>query len=134
MQKHCEGHWSAAKGVLRYLKGTQDFGIKYTQVDDFSLIGYSDSDFNGDKETGVSTSGYAMSLGSGAVSWRSCKQSVPTDSTTEVEYVATTEATKEFVWLRKILEDLQVKQVQSTPLMIDNTYAIKLAKNPKFHD
>ena len=90
-------------------------------MDDFSLIGYSDSDFDGDKETGVSTSGYAMSLGSRAVSWRSRKQSVPSNSTTEAEYVATAEATKEIVWLRKILEDLQVKQVQSTPLMIDNT-------------
>eukprot|EP00253_Pinus_taeda_P012520 PITA_12520 len=134
MQKPCEGHWSAAKRVLKYLKGTQDFGIKYTQVDDFSLIGYSDSDFDGDKETGVSTSGYAMSLGSGAVSWRSRKQSIPANSTIEVEYVAAAEATEEIVWLRKILEDLQVKQVQSTPLMIDNTSAIKLAKNPKFHD
>eukprot|EP00253_Pinus_taeda_P021754 PITA_21754 len=67
-QKPCEGHWSDAKRVLRYLKGTQDFGIKYTQVDDFSLIGYSDSDFDGDKETRVSTSRYAMRLGSGAVS------------------------------------------------------------------
>eukprot|EP00253_Pinus_taeda_P019844 PITA_19844 len=90
--------------------------------------------FDGDKETGVSTLGYAMSLGSGAVSWRSRKQSVPTDSTIEVEYVATAKAMKEIVWLRKILEDLQVKQVQSTPLMIDNTFAIKLAENPKFHD
>ena len=98
------------------------------------MIGYSDSDFDGDKETGVSTSGYAMSLGSGVVSWRSRKQSVPIDSTTEAEYVATAEAMKEIVWLGKILEDLQVKQVQSTPLMIDNTSAIKLAKNPKFHD
>jgi len=44
------------------------------------------------------------------------------------------EGTKEIEWLRKILEDLQVKQVQSTPLMIHNTSAIKLAKNPKFHD
>eukprot|EP00253_Pinus_taeda_P008770 PITA_08770 len=123
MQKPCEGHWSAAKRVLRYLKGTQDLGIKYTQANDFNLIGYSDSDFDGDKETGVSTSGYATSLGSGAVSWRSRKQSVPA-----------AEATKEIVWLKKILEDLQVKQVQSTPLMIDNTSAIKLAKNPKFHD
>eukprot|EP00253_Pinus_taeda_P002104 PITA_02104 len=35
---------------------------------------------------------------------------------------------------RKILEDLQVKQVHSTPLMIDNTSVMKLAKNPKFHD
>eukprot|EP00253_Pinus_taeda_P021128 PITA_21128 len=105
MQKPCEGHWPAAKRVLRYLKGTQDLGIK---------ICYE--------------------------SWiRSClleitQQSVLADSTTEAEYVAAAEATKEIVWLRKILEDLQVKKVQSTPLMIDNTLAIKLAKNPKFHD
>eukprot|EP00253_Pinus_taeda_P028753 PITA_28753 len=107
MQKPCEGNWSTEKRVLRYLKGTHDFGIKYTQVNDFSLIGYSDSNFNGDKETGVSTSGYAMSLGLGVVSWRSCKQLVPADSTIKVEYVAATEATKEIVWLRKILEDLE---------------------------
>ena len=50
-----------------------------------------------------------MSLRSAAVSWRSRKQSVPADSTTEVEYVAAAEATKEIVWLRKILEDLQEK-------------------------
>jgi len=42
--------------------------------------------------------------------------------------------TKEIVWLRKILEDLQEKQVNSTPLLVDNTSAIKLANNPKFHD
>eukprot|EP00253_Pinus_taeda_P017959 PITA_17959 len=120
MQKPCEGHWSAAKIVLKYLKGTQDFGIKYTQVDDFSLIGYSDSYFDGDKETGVSTSRYAMSLGSGATSWRQHKKSVPADSTTEAEYVAAAEATKEIVWLRKILEDLR-KTVQSTPPHDDNT-------------
>jgi hypothetical protein len=134
MQKPCEGHWSVAKRVLKYLKGTQDFGLKYSKVDDFNLIGYSDSDFDGDKENGVSTSGYLMSLGSTIVSWRSHKQSVPTDSTTEEEYVAVAEATKEIVWLRKILEDLQEKQVNSTPLLVDNTFAIKLAKNPRFHD
>ena len=106
MEKHCEGHWSAVKRVPKYLKGTQDFGLKYTHVGDFSLIGYSDSDFYGDKQTGVSTSGYTMRLGSRVVSWRSHKQSVLADSTTEAEYVATTEATKEIVWLRKILEDL----------------------------
>eukprot|EP00253_Pinus_taeda_P015735 PITA_15735 len=77
---------------------------------------------------------YAMSLGSGVVSWRSCKQSVPADSTSEAEYVAADKATKEIPWLRKILENLQVKQMHSTSLMIDNTSTIKLAKNPKFHD
>ena len=68
MQKPCEGHWCAAKRVLRYLKGTQDFGLKYTQVGDFSFVGYFDFDFDGDKETRVSTSGYVMSLGLGVVS------------------------------------------------------------------
>eukprot|EP00253_Pinus_taeda_P019260 PITA_19260 len=58
----------------------------------------------------------------------------PSNSTIEAEYVAAVEATKEIVWLGKILEDLQVKHVQSIPLMIDNTSAINLAKNPKFHD
>ena len=111
MQNPCKGHWSATKRVLKYLKGTQDFGIKYTQVGDFSLIGYSDSYFDGEKETRVSTLGYAMSLGSGVVSQRSCKQLVPTDATIEAEYVAAAEATKETVWLKKILEYLQVKQV-----------------------
>eukprot|EP00253_Pinus_taeda_P021317 PITA_21317 len=106
MHKPCEGHRSATKRVLRYFKGTQDFGIKYTQVDDFSLIGYSDSNFDGDKEIVVYTSRYAMSLGSTAVSWRSRKQLVPTDSTIEEKYVAATEVTKEMVWLTKILEYL----------------------------
>jgi hypothetical protein len=44
------------------------------------------------------------------------------------------EATNEILWIRKILEDLQEKQSKSTPLLVDNTYAIKLATNPRFHD
>ena len=109
------------------MKGTQDFGLKYAQVNDFRLIGYTDSDFDEDKEIGVYSYGYAMSHGSRTVSWRSSKQSVPLESTTEVEYVVVAEATKEIVWLMKILEDLQVNQVHLTPFTIDNTLEIKLA-------
>eukprot|EP00253_Pinus_taeda_P015627 PITA_15627 len=93
----------------RQLVGSLNY-LTTTRLDISFVVGilfrYSNSDFDGEKEIGVSTSGYAMSLGSGAVSWRSRKQSVPADSTTEAEYVATAEATKEIVWLRKILEDL----------------------------
>jgi hypothetical protein len=64
MQNPCEGHWYLAKRVLKYLKGTQYFGLKYSMVDEFNLIGCSDSNFNRDKEIGVSTSSYLMSLGS----------------------------------------------------------------------
>ena len=70
-----EGHWVVAKRVLKYLKGTQTYGIKYSKVLDFHLTGYSDSDsdFDGDKENGVSTSRYSMNLGSTSISLRSCK-------------------------------------------------------------
>lgn len=65
------------------------------------MIGYCD----GDKEIGVSTLGYLMSLGSCVVSWRSCKHFVPTNSMKEEEYVATVKVKKEIVWVKKILED-----------------------------
>jgi hypothetical protein len=63
MQKPCEGHWFAAKRVLKYLKGTQDFGLRYSMVDDLNLIRYYDSNFDGENENGVSTLGYLMNLG-----------------------------------------------------------------------
>lgn len=100
--------------------GTQYYGLKYTKVDEFSLISHFDLDFDGDKENGVSTSGYLMSLGLVVVSWRSRKQLVLENSPTEVEYVATIEETKEIVWLWKILVDLQEKQENSTPILVDN--------------
>ena len=48
--------------------------------------------------------------------------------------MAAVEATKENVWIRKVLEDLQEKEVNYTPLLVDNTSAIMLAKNPRFLD
>ena len=105
MHKPCEGHWIATQRVLKYLKGTQFLGIKYSKVSYFHLTGYSDSDFDGDKENGLSTSGYLMT-GSAAITWRSKKQTIPANSTTKAEYVAAAQATKEIMWLRKILDDL----------------------------
>jgi hypothetical protein len=74
MHQPCEGHWTATKRVLKYLKGTQTYGIKYSKVLDFHLIGYSDSDFDGDKENGVSTSGYLMNLGSTTITMEITKE------------------------------------------------------------
>jgi hypothetical protein len=74
MQKPCEGHWCDAKRILRYLKGTQDIGLKYSKVEaNFKLVRHTDSEFDGDKENGVPTLGYLTSLGSTTMSWKSCK-------------------------------------------------------------
>ena len=47
-----------------------------------------------------------MNLGSTTITWRSRKQLALVDSTTEDEYVAAAQATKEIIWIHKILEDL----------------------------
>jgi hypothetical protein len=62
-----EGHLLAAKRILRYLKGTMNFGIFYKRSSDNTLKGYTDSDFAGDLDGGKSTSGYVFMMGDGAV-------------------------------------------------------------------
>jgi uncharacterized cupredoxin-like copper-binding protein len=64
---HCasEIHFQAAKRILRYVKGTLDYGIRFSQVKSFCLLGYSDSDWAGCVDDMRSTSGYCFTMGSG---------------------------------------------------------------------
>ncbi|KAH9699146.1 hypothetical protein KPL71_024234 [Citrus sinensis] len=82
-----------------------------------------------------STSGYVFTLGSGAISWMSVKQSCITDSTTKAEYVATSEAAKEAIWLRKFLRNLELVPVVTAPLKLfcDNGGAVAQSKEPRNH-
>lgn len=80
-----------------------------------------------------STTGYAFSIGSGVVSWRSKKQSTVSLSSTKAEYKALCNATCEGVWLRQILEDMGQKQEGPTPIKCDNQSTIKLENNPVYH-
>ncbi|KAH9303948.1 hypothetical protein KI387_008352 [Taxus chinensis] len=128
-------HWGAAKRVLRYVKGTLDFGILYQRVADFTLIGYTDSDWGGSVDTRRSTTGYIFSLGSGVISWQSKLQPTVAISSTEAEYKAAVSAGCEAVWLRQILVDFQFSQVTATPLSLfcDNQGVLKMVKNPIYH-
>ena len=95
-------HWQAAKGVLRYLKGTSALGITFGGTNK-DLIGYCDSDFAGDKDSRRSTTGYVFTVNGGAISWSSKLQATVAASTTEAEYMAAASATKEALWLRKLM-------------------------------
>ena len=97
-----------------------------------TVRGYVDSDFAGDLDKSKSTTGYVFILASGAVSWVSKLQSVVALSTTEAEYVAATQASKEAVWLKMVLEELGHKQ-DIIPLFCDSQSALYLARNPAFH-
>jgi hypothetical protein len=90
-------HWRAAKKVMRYLQGTKDYMLIYRRTDNLEVIGYSDSDFAGCIDSRKSTSGYIFLMASGAVSWRSTKQTLTATSIMEAEFVSCCEATSHCV-------------------------------------
>ena len=133
MAKPLESHWIAAKKVLRYLKGTVNFGLMYVDNCDVELTCYSNSDWGGDIDDKKSTLEYAFDIGSGVVSWSSKKQPIVSLSSTEAEYKALCNATFEVVWLRRILEDIGNKQINPTILKCNNQSTVKLVHNPIYH-
>ena len=83
-------HLKATKRILRYIKGTIDFGLFYSSSKDYNLVGYSDSDWAGDMDERKSTTGFLFYMGDTAFTWISKKQPIVTLSTCEAEYVAAT--------------------------------------------
>lgn len=122
-----QAHLSAAKGVLKYLKGTADLGLRYGGGG--ALKGYCDADFAGDVNTRRSTTGYAFLLHGAAIAWMSKVQPTVAISTTEAEYIAAAAAAREALWLRTLVGELG-GGIRPVPLLCDNQGAIKLMHNP----
>ena len=127
-------HLIVAKHVMRYLKGTIEYGIKYDADCEFKLHGYFDSDWVGSVTDRKSTSRCFFSLGSGMISWFSRKQTSVALITTVAEYMATCLACIEAVWLWKLRSGLFDIELDATSICCDNQSCIKLSVNPVFHD
>ncbi|MGH9652091.1 MAG: reverse transcriptase domain-containing protein [Bryobacteraceae bacterium] len=132
-----ESCWDAVKRVLRYVRGTTDFGITYTgsggQHQPAPLSGYCDADWAEDRRDRRSVSGYVFKLVGGAISWKSQKQRTVALSSTEAEYMATTQAVKEAMWWRALLEGVGYDVSDPTEIRSDNQGSIALARNPVHH-
>ena len=86
----------------------------------------------GNKDNGRRTIGYAFIVGGTIVIWISKLQQAVALSTTEAEYVAAIEASKEMIWLQRFMEELGKKR-ENSRLYSDSQSAIHLAKNFTFH-
>ena len=91
--------------------------------EDLIPIGYTDSDFQSYLDFRKSTSGCVFTMGGGAITQRSVKQSCIANSTMEAEYIATCEVAKEAIWLKKFLSDLSVVRIEQVliTLFCDNS-------------
>ncbi|XP_070051893.1 secreted RxLR effector protein 161-like [Nicotiana tomentosiformis] len=127
-------HWTVVKRIIMYLKRTRDYMLVY-HSGDLAPIGYTDSDFQSDRDSRKSISGYVFTIEGGAISWRSIKQSCIADSTMEAEYVAASEAAKEVVWFGNFLKELNVVPSVQAPIVLycDNSGAVANSKEPRSH-
>nr|XP_033509537.1 secreted RxLR effector protein 161-like [Nicotiana tomentosiformis] len=92
--------------VSRYM---HDPGKEHWQAEDSQyLVGYCDSDYEGDLDKRRSTTSYVFTFINTQVSWKSTLQSMVALSTTEAEYMAITEAVNETIWLQGLLKDLEI--------------------------
>jgi hypothetical protein len=100
-------HWEGIKRVLRYLKGTMSKGLTYNGADPSPVLTiYCDADWATDTEDRHSRSGVVCFLGKNLVSWSFRKQSTPSVSSCEAEYVSLLEAGRDAVWIRSLLCEL----------------------------
>ncbi|GJS60268.1 hypothetical protein Tco_0655052 [Tanacetum coccineum] len=112
MQSPRESHARAIKQILRYLKGTTSFGIRYNCSNDMKLVRYSDSSHNVDIDDGRSTTGHVFYL---------------------AEFMAATAAAYQAIWLRELLVEVAGLERQKVIIRVDNKSAIALSKNSVFH-
>jgi hypothetical protein len=126
-------HWAVAKHLFRYLRATIDFGLVLggNGANRFTLEAFSDAAWGDCKDDGRSTSGYAVFLGKACVAWNSTKQPVVAKSTMEAELIGANKAGAAVIHLRNALGEIGYTQSQATSLMLDNTAAIKVAKEPE---
>ncbi|XRB25083.1 retrovirus-related Pol polyprotein [Pseudoscourfieldia marina] len=123
------------KHVLRYLSGTINRGIKYNTNSNvpLKLIGYCDASWGDNHENRRSTSGYIFFLNGGPISWASYLQTTVALSTVESEVMALTEAIKEAIYIRRLLESLGAAQEGPTIIYTDSTGAEALVDHPTSH-
>nr|GEZ85283.1 retrotransposon protein, putative, Ty1-copia subclass [Tanacetum cinerariifolium] len=90
---------------------------------------YTDAGYLTDADDLKSQTGYVFVLNGGAADWKSAKQRIFATSSAEAEYIATFDASKEAVWVRKFISRLSVVPTVEEPISMycDNTGAIAIA-------
>ena len=116
------------------MKDTLFHGLHFSSQSLLILQVYSDADWAGDPTDRRSTIGYCFLFGDSLISWHSTKQFVFARSSIKAKYRALADTTAELLWLRWLLQDLDVDCSTTVPIHCDNRSAIQIAYNDIFHE
>ncbi|XP_058741137.1 secreted RxLR effector protein 161-like [Vicia villosa] len=136
MERPNVSHLEAVKRILRYVKGTLGCGILFPASDTgqkCDLLGFTDSNWCGDRVDRKSMDGCIFMFGRTPISWCSKKEPVVALSSCEAEYIAASLCAFQSMWLMNLLKGLDINEGEATTLLVDNFFGINLAKNPIAH-
>ncbi|MBW0536578.1 hypothetical protein O181_076293 [Austropuccinia psidii MF-1] len=113
-------HWNAFIHVLRYLKGTSSFFLIYQCHQEARVVAYSDADWENCRITRRSTTGFAILIGDCLVTWKTRKQPTVSLSTSEAEYKALADLINEVLWLRQLIQELNLMTISKPVTIFDD--------------
>ncbi|GKG14472.1 ribonuclease H-like domain-containing protein, partial [Tanacetum coccineum] len=128
-----EPHFAALKRILRYVRGTLDYGLQLYASPTTHLTAYSDADWESCPTTRRSTSAYCVFLGDNLLSWSSKRQHTISRSSDEAEYRGVANVVTETAWLRNLLHELHTPLQSATLIYCDNVSAVYMSSNPVQH-
>ncbi|GKF05594.1 ribonuclease H-like domain-containing protein, partial [Tanacetum coccineum] len=109
-------HFTALKRILRYVRGTLDYGLQLHVSSTTQLTIYTDADWAGCPVTRWSTSGYCVFLGNNILSWSAKRQVTLCRSSAQAEYRGVANMVAETTWIRNLLCELHTP-LFTTPLV-----------------
>nr|GEV15930.1 retrotransposon protein, putative, Ty1-copia subclass [Tanacetum cinerariifolium] len=128
-----EEHWTAVKNILKYLRNTKDMFLVYrgNMERELRVSCYTDTGYLTDADNLKSQTGYVFVLNGGVVDWKITKHSIFATSSTDAEYIAAFDASKEVVWINKFISGLGIVPTIEEPISMysDNTGATAMAKD-----
>ena len=132
-----EVHWKALKHLLRYLKGTRQFGLIYNFAIPSAVPGvhgYTDASHADCPDTLRITLAYVFYFHGAILSWFSKLHGFVTTCTNHSEYAALGLGAKEAQWMVYLFEQLEPQaKHQPVPLFVDNSGVVSLVFNPVDH-
>jgi hypothetical protein len=117
-------HWAAMLCILRYLRDTVFQSLLLPSTFSLERRAYSDANYGSDPTDRKSVTGLCIFLGDSLIYWKSKKQSIISQSSTEAEYYAMTSIIKEIFWLRWLLANIGVLFSHPIPMYYDNQSSI----------
>jgi hypothetical protein len=117
--------------LIKFVSDTKNIGLilKPNMTNKWVITGKSDSDYAGDKDSRTSVSGYVVYLNGALIAWKSKSQKIVTLSSTEAEYMALCDLCTEVLFIKQLLENMDLKIELPIQLQVDNTGALFLAEN-----